>query len=355
MYRRHVVSLAATFAAFLWLGGINPAFAEDYRISGPVVHENLALYFIHGQSAPGKAPLTLEEALAQNLVKVHETDDVNALAIENLGAADVFVQSGDLVKGGKQDRVLTVSLLLPAHSGRVSIAAFCVEQGRWSARGGEDAKTFGSAAALLYSHSAKLAMKAPRLTPSPTQHSSPVAVAGLDSAETGARQQEMWQSVKQAQDMLSRSVGAPVAAAQSRTSLQLAYENEKLQAARAGYVKALQPAGEKDSDIVGYVFAINGKINSADVYPSNSLFRKMWGKLLAANATEAIGDKNAAATPPPSPAAVRAFLDAAERGAASEKPLPVNGRLATRVAEQALYFETRRADGGWVHKNYLMK
>jgi len=353
MYRRHVVSLAATFAAFLWLGGINPAFAEDYRISGPVVHENLALYFIHGPSAPGKAPLTLEEALAQNLVKVHETDDVNALAIENLGAADVFVQSGDLVKGGKQDRVLTVSLLLPAHSGRVSIAAFCVEQGRWSARGGEDARTFGSAAAMLYSHSAKLAMKAPRPVSASAQRSP--SIVGLDSAETGARQQEMWRSVKQAQDVLSHSVGAPVAAAQSRTSLQLAYENEKLQAARAGYVKALQPAGEKDGDIVGYVFAINGKINSADVYPSNVLFRKMWGKLLAANATEAIGDKAAAATPPPSPAAVRGFLDAAERGAASEKPLPVNGRLATRVAEQALYFETRRADGGWVHKNYLMK
>ena len=58
---------------------------------------------------------------------------------------------------------------------------------------------------------------------------------------------------------------------------------------------------------------------------------------------------------PPSMATVQAFLDAAERGKASEKTLPVNGRLETRVADEALYFETKRPTGGWVHKNYLTK
>ena len=178
---------------------------------------------------------------------------------------------------------------------------------------------------------------------------------GAGGVDTGSRQQEIWQAVKEAQDQLSRNVGEPVAAPESNTSLQLAYENEKLQAARAAYIKALQPAGEKEGDIIGYVFAINGKINSADVYASNGLFRKMWGKLIAANATEAIGDKSTTATKSPSLDAVRAFLDAAERGKAGEKPLPVNGRLETRVTDDELYFETRRADGGWVHKNYLMK
>ena len=48
------------------------------------------------------------------------------------------MQSGDIVKGGQQDRVLTVSLMLPPKSGRIPIASFCVEQGRWPARGKED-------------------------------------------------------------------------------------------------------------------------------------------------------------------------------------------------------------------------
>ena len=61
----------------------------------------------------------------------------------------MFVQSGDIVKGGKQDRVLTVSLVLPPRSGRIAIAAFCVEQGRWSARGKEDVKTFAGVATAM--------------------------------------------------------------------------------------------------------------------------------------------------------------------------------------------------------------
>lgn len=349
LHRRNFVTLAAAFTAPLWMSWVSSAHADNIRITGPVVHANLALYFIHGTSAPGKVPLTLEEALAKGVVKVHETGNVNTLSIENLGDDEVFVQSGDLVKGGQQDRALTVSLLLPPKSGRIPIAAFCVEEGRWSARGGEDVKTFASSGAQLYSLAAKMAMKAPQ--PSPTASAS----ANSPSNDTGVRQQEVWRAARESQNLLTKSVGRPVAAPQSATSLQLAYENEKLQTARTAYLKALQPAGEKDGDIIGYVFAINGKINSADVYPSNGLFRKMWSKSIAANATEAIGATSADTPTHPPLAAVQAFLDAAERGKASEKALPVNGLLETRVADQALYFETRRPKGGWVHKNYLMK
>src|SRR5271167_2411938 len=74
---------------------------DTNRTSGPVVHENLAVYFIHGKSAPGKVPLTLEEAMTSDVVKVRETSNVNQLEIENLGDDEVFVQSGDIVKGGK--------------------------------------------------------------------------------------------------------------------------------------------------------------------------------------------------------------------------------------------------------------
>ena len=109
------------------------------RLSGPLVYENLAVYFIHGKSAAGKLPLTLDEALARGVVLVRETGDVNQLEIENRGNDEVFVQSGDIVKGGRQDRTLMVSLVLPPHSGRVPIASFCVEHNRWTRRGSESA------------------------------------------------------------------------------------------------------------------------------------------------------------------------------------------------------------------------
>jgi hypothetical protein len=55
-------------------------------------------------------------------------------------------------------------------------------------------------------------------------------------------------------------------AAASPSSLQLSLENPKLRAARAPYFDALRSAGESTDDIVGYVFAINGKIAGGDVY-----------------------------------------------------------------------------------------
>ena len=154
---------------------------------------------------------------------------------------------------------------------------------------------------------------------------------------------------------MSANLGVPVNAKASQSSLQLALENEKLKDAQAAYLTALQRAGEKESDVIGYVFAINGKLNSAEVYPSNGLFRKMWPKLLQASITEAIGHKNGDSDPTPSSDVVMAFLDEAEKGKSSEKSLTANVRLETRDAEQSLYFETRRPSGAWVHRSYLKK
>ena len=80
------------------------------------------------------------------------------------------------------------------------------------------------------------------------------------------------------------------------------------------------PLPEKETDVVGYVFAVNGKLNSADLYPSNALFRKMWAKLLRASATEAIAesDMTSSAGTPPSADAVMAFLETSEAGVASK-------------------------------------
>ena len=103
------------------------------------------------------------------------------------------------------------------------------------------------------------------------------------------------------------------------------------------------------------MFAVNGKLNSAEVYPSNGLFRKMWGKLLQASITEAIGHRNGDKDSAPAGEAAMAFLTDAAKGKSSEKPLPAQVRLEVRDADKALYFETRRASGAWVHRSYLEK
>jgi hypothetical protein len=347
-----VAFTAASLAALgIALSVARPAWADPAPvISGPHVHENLAVYFVHGASAPGPVPLTLQEALAKGSVRVVETGEVNELKVENTGDDDVFIQSGDIVKGGKQDRVLTMSFVLPPKSGEVGLAAFCVEHGRWSARGTEDVKAFASAAEAMPSRKAKLAMRAPR-------EPAVAAAAAGDSAssDTYTRQQEVWASVASTQGKLSENLSAAVAAPSSATSLQLSLENEKLQKARAAYTDALQPAGEGKEDVIGYVFAINGRIVSADVYPSNALYRKMWGKQLAAGVTEAIGEAGDQRAEAPGQEAAGAFLKAAEMPSAREETVNGFSRQAVRDADKALYVEAQRGDGSWVHRNYLAK
>ena len=53
---------------------------------------------------------------------------------------------------------------------------------------------------------------------------------------------------------------------------------------------------------MGYAFAVNGKLSTADIYPSNRLFRKMWPKLIKTAAAEAIAARTTT-KPEPTPTA----------------------------------------------------
>jgi hypothetical protein len=344
---------AVACAAF---GAASSALADAAeRVSGPHAHENLAIYFVHGPSAAGPVPLTLTEAMAKGRVQVLETGQVNELRIENAGDEEIFIQAGDMVKGGRQDRVLMVSLVLPPRSGQVPIASFCVEPGRWSARGHEDATKFSSAQEAMPSRKTLVIMAAPAVTGADgARPAGKSAVHG--GSDTSGRQRLVWDEVAKMQSDLSTGLNASVAAPQSLSSLQLALEHEKLGEARQNYVAALEPLGLKDGDVIGYVAAINGRPVSANIYPSNGLFQKMWKKQLTAAVTEAIGERapSVAAAPPPVSAALE-FLRAAEQGAAQERDTVLRIRQEIREGDATLYSETRRPTGGWLHKNYLAK
>src|SRR5262245_54624131 len=199
------ISIAPLAAALAMAGTCAGALADQgMRVSGPHVHGNLAIYLVHGTSAAGPVPLTLQEAVAKGQVQVIETGQVNELQIENTGSEQVFIQAGDIVKGGKQDRVLTVSFLLPPNSGRLPIASFCVEQGRWSARGKEEVAKFSSAGEAMPSRSALLAMAAPPPAKTEARPETNANPTGGNSAaaqritrehdEVASKQRQVWDS-----------------------------------------------------------------------------------------------------------------------------------------------------------------
>jgi hypothetical protein len=314
--------------------GQKPQAKDEYRLEGPFTQGNLTVFLIHGKDRiKGQTFITLQEALVQKKVIVRETREVNELSIENVSSEEVFVQSGDIVKGGQQDRMLVVDLILPPRSGKIPIAAFCVENGRWSRRGSEEVTTFNSSSNVVASREVKLA------------------------AKSRGSQGEVWREVAAAQDKLSANVGGNVKNQASPTSLQLALENKEVQKTAESYVDALSGIVNGKPDVIGYVFAINGKINSADIYASSVLFKKLWPKLLKASAIEAIaelrrGEKFAA---PPADA-IRGFLDDS-KGTEKEKDVSPRVQMMTRESSGSVFFETRdkAKSDVWVHRNVIKK
>lgn len=368
---------AATLGgAFFGFGPAGAAPDTSLKISEPVLHENLAIYLVRGHSSPGAVPATLEEALLKKTIVVHETGNVSELQIENTGDEPVFIQFGDIVKGGRQDRVLTTSLLIPPNSGKVAIGAYCVEQGRWAKRGIEDVTRFSASTAQIFSREAKVAIarapiaaEARRAAPPPPDGARP-ALRPSDRAEVEQRilnqahrqsvdrgppssQGEIWRSVSTAQELLGERLAAPVASEKSRTSLQLTLENERLKAAQQGFITALEPKGLESGDVIGVVLAVNGKIASADIYPSNGLFRKMWPKLIRAAATDAFAQRGDAAPAAPSVELAEAFLDDAQKGEVRDRALADIAQHQTRLSPNVVAVEARTAKGAWIHRNFL--
>ena len=365
---------------------IVPIDGSDLRVSGPYQHGNLSVFLVHGKNTTSEEFITLDEGLKSGTVVLSEQgttagntapqvlidgisndppapvqasppdevfqDDlsqiiessfaqniagsgatVNTLTVENTSDRPVYIQAGDIVKGGKQDRTIAVDIVIAPKSGKVPLEAFCVEQGRWSNRSGDTAEIglFLTNSFAVNSKSLKLAVR----------HSK--------------SQSLVWDNVAKIQTDLSGNVATLVNDAGSPTSLQLALENETLKESVESYREDLEGIVEKHDDVIGYAFAINGRLNSADVYASNKLFTKLWPKLLNASTTEAIaelkGEKGEKACVVAD--VIGCFKDA-DQGKATTKDL-VNGvQNVSRESDKNFLFETRLGDVS-LRKNYLTK
>jgi hypothetical protein len=329
MLIRTVLALAALATCFA-----QPQRPGEYRLSGPFTHDNLTIFLIHGGNKSAKTLLTLDEAIDQHKVVVYETRNVNELAVENVSNEDVFIESGDIVKGGAQDRTLKDDLILPSKSGKVSLSSFCVEHGRWSRRGTEAVGTFGGAHQAIASKELKMAVKMKK------------------------DQRDVWASVAQAQAALSSSLRTDVRAAASPTSFAMTLEAPAVQKSIDGFLQDLAGITNGKNDVIGYAFALDGKLNSADVYVSHDLFAKLWMKLLRATSVEAVtGYQAGKKFEPVTLATVKSTLADAESGKATATNLTDRTEVVVKETAQNVMFETRdRAQHEtWIHRNYLTK
>jgi ARG/rhodanese/phosphatase superfamily protein len=307
--------------------------AGKYVISGPFVHKNLAVFLVLGEDRiKGKTFITLDDALKRKLVVVHETGNVQQLSVENKSPnVHIYIQSGVIVKGGKQDRTIRYDMVLPPKSGKMPIASFCVESGRWSKRGGESSKAFSSAKSNLATKELKIASK------------------------LKGSQQAVWASVAKAQGDLSANLKQSVQSGKSATSLQLTLENKKLGSMAKEYTTSLAKAFAGRKKVIGYAFAINGKINGVDVYGSQKLFAMLRPDLLKAAAVEAIAslDKDKKKPAPSAGDVKNAFLEAA-KGKKTEKNLAGKAKLIIKETKKSVIFSASD-DGGSYRDEMLLK
>jgi hypothetical protein len=244
------------------------------------------------------------------------------------------------VKGGRQDRTVRDDLILAPQSGQVPLAAFCVENGRWSKRGGEDAAAFSANDKVLTSRKLKMA------------------------ARYGQNQSDVWSGVAEQQSKLNENVSrltgkqVETRSATSSSSLQLTLENKDLDAVKRQYLDKLSPIMNDETDVIGFVYVINGEINSAEVYNNKNLFRALWPKLLDAAVTEAITEYRTDRDFQPMQAtALKAFFERSLSGSAKEHQVSKTTRVRTYTTSTTVLFETLdvEADGVWIHKSFINK
>lgn len=334
--------------------------AGDFLMTGPHTQENLTIYLIHGPDhAKGRTCLTLAEAIRKKAAIVHETSAANELAVENVSAdVDVYIQAGEVVKGGLQDRTFTIDHLLSPRSGFVPVKVFCVDLGRWEARPGESVDRFDDAPG----HVAGKFMKFCVLRT--------------------ANQEQVWAAIKVCQRKLAAGVGRNVADAKWPNAWQLTMENKAVQQAAAKYTQRLasivdpSAAGDRNDpkaiaraqengqgNIIGCAVVVNGKLSSIDVYSSHGLFAALWPRLLHAAAIEACAEaEKGKAVAPANPEAIKAVLESLEHLHPAPKDVAKRTVVVRRETKDAMMFETfdrldprAGAPGSWVHRSYLTK
>lgn len=301
---------------------------ETMDLTGPFNHGNLSIYIISQSLPPARLTgfLTLPDGLKKGLVAVRELGEerISQLEVSNDSDSPLFLQEGQLLVGGKQDRVLTNSVVVPAHSAKVMVSTLCAERSRW-----EGGRVFGTLGVI--------------------------APPNMRLAAAQGNQRQVWSTIRTDKLRLAREIARtnrlPLAVSRS-SSLREQLQGDAYEMAISGFVRDLGTL-PRVSNPLGVVFAINGRLVTADVYASSDLFVKLYPQLLKAAASQALA-VGVAAVQPPEVGEVGTFISDAWEGRPSRSS-PARGNLLMRI-------DTPDALGGqlfylnqWIHLQVLSK
>jgi hypothetical protein len=237
---------------------------DNLSVGEPFVHENLAVFPVTAKQMKSLGDfITLDEATEKKLVSVTELGGdegggaaVEALTVENKSDMRLFLLSGEVVYGGKQNRVIRHSVVI-APGDKSEVPVRCVESGRWSRNGA----SFGGGGGM--------------------KQAAPAGVRSAAQKEKGA-QQETWNQVHKQLHCLKKLDEAPT------RSLSKVLEDKEVRTDTEEYFKEMLSSLQEDENVVGIVVSIDGRIIGSDTFCSHELFKRYAEKLLRSYSLEAL-------------------------------------------------------------------
>jgi hypothetical protein len=326
----------------------------EYRIRGPFSHGALSIYLIESAETNAHPYVTLQDALRSGHAVIHENNS-QTLWIENLSDSDLFVQSGDIIKGGQQDRMIASDMIVPAQDTNRELRVYCVEHDRSFKRGTEPIETFSASnEGAPISHLriiAQTALTKKVLTPTiggltapdPEQARLLATLQTLPefNRPDDAAQDAIWHDVGLVQSGLTRSLKDSVTKNSSPSSLQLALEHPTLEKKIESTTHDLANVVRDDPKATGVVRVISGQIVAFDNYASHDLLLAMWPKILKSATTEMLLAKPSN-TADPKADDVLNYIDASKHGASAEEH--PNDRTHTEVIKTTKTFRFETGD-----------
>ena len=108
-------------------------FLEKLLVHAPHYFRGLTVFPLELRGSEDETDYaTLEEAFRLGLLAVEDTGSIDRVIMRNVSARWVFAMTGEVVVGGKQNRMIRDDVLLAPHSGPIIVATYCVEKGRWA-------------------------------------------------------------------------------------------------------------------------------------------------------------------------------------------------------------------------------
>lgn len=241
---------------------------------------NMALFPLIATHAEAPDYLVLEDALKSDvghITEISEGGSVPELAFENNGPARVLLVDGEELIGARQNRILNISILVPAGK-KLTIPVSCCEQGRWGYTG---ARKFSSSDSALFARA-----KAKKMLR--------VSESMRSSGERRSNQSEIWD------DIAMKSTRLHVDSSTSAMADVYSQHRSRLD----DYVSAfkLQPGQ------AGAVVALDGKVVGLELFDSPATFGRFFHKLLKSFALDAI-DVEQPVTSVPAAEIAKAFLE----------------------------------------------